>query len=344
MQLDEIFWVTIVVIFSVSIISAIVRTRQKDKCLRLLHDYHVTLIHKDGKVTWGDLFVSSVGVELMFDAVYETGRSIPKSSALMFPDDLVHCLAMCRTVHALTKKERKKRHRQVRRTFRPGPIRRISRWLQSLLNTIRDAFHRTIGVLATSFGRAGAVGAALQSQKGTIEELGGTLINVAGHAYEPLLERHIGRPVVLEIKNPEGAAAPFTELPGYLVEYTQNYLAVFNVAQDPLESFDLEIADGITHASFDLSYQEKEIVLASRDEEPLIIRRVSTDTGVSDLSVLLLPGAKLPLHRDGDQKLTVSIERVRTIDVVCPRATARIRFGSDKTRQRSEWFGRAPGV
>ena len=177
MQLDEIFWITIVVIFSMSIITALVRARQKDKCLRLLHDYHVTLIRKDGKVTWGDLWVSSIGVELMFDAARETGRSILKSSALMFPDDLVHCVAVCRTVHALSNKERKKRCRQVRRTFRPGPIRRIFRWFQSLLNTIRDAFHRSIGVLATSFGRAGAVGAALQSQKGTMEELGGTLIN-----------------------------------------------------------------------------------------------------------------------------------------------------------------------
>ena len=144
-------------------------------------------------------------VELVFDAAYQTRRAICKGSALVFPDELSGCLAIFRTVHALSQQELRARERQVRRTFRPGLVRRSLRWVRSVLNTIGDAFHRSVGVLAASLNRAGALGAALSAQKGSLEQLGGT--------------------VVLELKNPEGATAPVTELPGYLVEYTQSHLA-----------------------------------------------------------------------------------------------------------------------
>lgn len=345
MAFDDVFWATILLVLVVSVVAAIMRARQTDKCLRLLHDFHVTLLSKDGAVAWGDLAVTSSGVELLFDDARRTRRWITKSSALFFPEDLVNCLGIWRTVHALDEKEREARERQIRRTFQPGRIQRFRRWLRMLMNSLSDALQRSVVVLATTLGRAGAIGAAIQSQKASIEELGGTIRGVVGRSYEPLLERHIGRPVVLEVKNPEGAGTTSTELPGYLVEYTQQYLAVFNVSQDPAEVFQIVVEDdGSSHSALEIKANPDEVVLRSKCRDPLVVRSVTSAAGTSDLSVVLVYGAQLPLRRTPHDRLEIVVERVPTIDVVCPRATARVRFGSDATAQRSDWAGRAPVV
>jgi len=286
---------------------------------------------------------TSGGVELVFDAAYQTRRAICKGSALVFPDELSGCLAIFRTVHALSQQELRARERQVRRTFRPGLVRRSLRWVRSVLNTIGDAFHRSVGVLAASLNRAGALGAALSAQKGSLEQLGGTLVGMAGRAYEPLLERHIGRPVVLELKNPEGTTAPVTELPGYLVEYTQSHLAVFNVSQEPIETFELQIDDGdAAHPVLEIQTAAEEVVLRCQCDDPIVVRDLWSDSSKSDLSVVLLSGATLSLRRAAGETLTVAVERVRSIDVVCHRSAARVRFGSDGEVRRPAWRGRAP--
>ena len=64
LNLDDLFWMTVLGVFALTIIGALVRTRQRDKCLKLLNDHHVTYLPVDGEPMWGDLYVSSNGLEL----------------------------------------------------------------------------------------------------------------------------------------------------------------------------------------------------------------------------------------------------------------------------------------
>ena len=54
---------------------------------------------------------------------------------------------------------------------------------------------------------------------------------MAGDAYEPLLERHIGKPVILELLSP--GEAGWSEIPGYLVEYSNQFIAGFSMSEVP---------------------------------------------------------------------------------------------------------------
>ena len=99
---DDLVWLAVLFIFLAAIASVFVQRLRKDKCLALLNDHHVTYLNETGKPLWGDLRVSSQGLELLYDAPYTTARGLVKTSCLLYPAELSGCVAICRSVRGLT--------------------------------------------------------------------------------------------------------------------------------------------------------------------------------------------------------------------------------------------------
>jgi hypothetical protein len=342
--LDDIFWLTILVVFVVAIVAAFVRLLQKDKCLKLLDDFHVTYLAGGGRTIWGDLRVAGGGLELIYDAPYRTRRGLAKSTSLIFPDELNGCVAICRIDHGLTERERRDREAQISHSFRPGPLRRAARWLRNVINTVRDAVVKALSMAAGQVAKTRPVGGAISSQKGQVDELGSALVGVVGNAYEQLLERHIGRPVILELAHPGGAEKPAVELPGYLVDYSDRFVAVFNATHEPQETFELEITATALREGLSIERHDDKVVLACDGDDPLVARRMTCGGTTTDLSVTLVPGTSVVLTAPPGEPVVLELERTRHIDIVCPRSVARIRHGSDASARRGDWSGAAPEV
>jgi hypothetical protein len=342
--LSNIVWLTILVIFGLAIVAAFVRLLQKDKCLKLLHDYHVTYLAGGHRTIWGDLQVSSSGLELVYDAPYRTQRGLAKTTSLIFADELDACVAICRTVHGLTDQERHERERQIRRSFRPGLFRRLARWLRNVVNTLRDAFVKALGLVAGQVAKARPMGGAVGTQKGQVDQLGATLVGAVGNAYDQLLERHIGRPVVLVLANPAGGDHPPVELSGYLVDYSDRFVAVFNVEQNPEEAFELQVTEPLQREGVKVGRDGDKLLLSCVGHDALTLRRMTFGDAVTDLSVTLVPGTSVQLTAPVGDPVVLELERTRHIDIVCPRSSARVRHGSDAAASRREWSGVAPAV
>ena len=62
--LDNALALTVLVIFLTAIIAALAGAWQRDKCLKLMDDYHATYLTTAGTSAWGDLVVYSRGIEL----------------------------------------------------------------------------------------------------------------------------------------------------------------------------------------------------------------------------------------------------------------------------------------
>ncbi|MHC4081723.1 MAG: hypothetical protein ACYSU2_10435 [Planctomycetota bacterium] len=323
---SNIFWLTILVIFALGIVAAFVRLLQKDKCLKLFDDFHVTYLAGGRPTIWGDLRVAGGGLELVYDAPYRTRRGLAKSTSLIFADELNACVAICRTRHGLTERERRARQKQIRRSFRPGPFRRLARWLRNVVNTMRDAFVKALGLVAGQVAKTRPMGGAISSQKGQVDELGATLVGVAGNAYEQLLERHIGRPVILVLAHPAGGDHPRVELPGYLVDYSDRFVAVFNVEQEPEEAFELQVTEPMQREGVRVSRDGDKLELACEGEDALTVQRMTIGDSVTDLSVTLVPGTSVQLTAPAGAAVTLHLERTRHI------------------AGRREWSGVAPEV
>ena len=338
--LDDVFWLMVLVIFLATIFAALVSRLRKDKCLTRLHDHLVTWLGGQGEPIWGDLWVSGQGMELRYDAPYVNARGLAKSSCLVFPDEWPKGVGLTRSVHGLTDRERRARDAQVRASFSPGLVRRMVRGVRNLLNTIRDAITKTLSLFVGALASRGQVGQAVGKRKGEVDELGSTLVGVVANAYEPLLERHIGRPVILQLQGPAGK---WWEFPGYLVDYTEKFLAVFNVEHAPEEVLELDTAESATAPGMGVDLLEHKIVVTCTGPEAIVVRRLEQADRAVDLGVALLPNCRLALKRVPGQPVKVLAERTRRLDVVCPRARARIRFGSEgRGPSREGWSGAAP--
>ncbi|MEX0776254.1 MAG: hypothetical protein WD042_11165 [Phycisphaeraceae bacterium] len=342
---DNLFWVAILFIFLTAIISAVIRLRQKDKCLKLMHDYHVSYLNVNGRASWGDLRVYSQGVELLFDAPYTTRRGLLKSGVMVYQAELAQCQALCRIVAGLTDQEKRDRKRQIRQTFNPGLLRKTWRSIRNLFNTIKDAFNKAFSAFVGQFAKVNPASRVLTSQQGHVTEIGTTLLSAVGNAYEPMLEQHIGQPVILELASPADPEKKVVEFSGYLVDYTDKFVAVFNVDHEPIETIELELTDSHEQAGFKVTMAEKDVTITCNGFAALVVQQIRCGRQVSDLALVLTNGASVQLSREPGMPVRLKMERTRRLDIVCPRSQAAVRFASRQIapeRRRRNWLGLAP--
>jgi len=352
--LDNGLLVVLLFIFLTAIISVVVKLWKKDKCLKFFRGYHVTYATRDGRCLWGDLTVYSRGVALRFDAAYTNARGIVKTAALVYESELdAGAMALCRIDAGLSDRERRRRAKQVRRSFRPNVFRRVGRWFRNLLDTLRDAFGKALTAIVGAVAKTRPGDSVVAQQQGSVNEIGQTLLGAAGNAYEPVLEAQIGKPVVIQIAAAGGGdnPPPPFELPGYLVDYTDKWLAVFNTEHDAvLEREELELTEGVTKEHYRVELAPGQVAVTSTSPDAVVVQRMESDGRAYDLATPLLRGVTLRLARGGAggaaaTPVRLVLERVRRIDVVAPRSRATIHFGGDTgvDQPRSGWFGLAPG-
>jgi len=323
LSLDNVFWATLLLIFAVAIVGAFVGRRRRDRCLRLLDDYRVTCLREAAPAAWGDLRVTGQGLELIFDSPTRASRGMPKASEMIYQEEIENLVAIARSVHALSPHERERRLVQVRRTTRPGAIRRARRSLQNAFNTLRDAVVQAMSLAVGRFG-AGALGGAIRSRQADVSNLGRQVVGLVANAYEPLLERHIGRPVVLELACPGVGTVEFS---GFLAEYSDKFIALFSPEQEAIERIELQIGQAVERPGLKAVRDTHHVVLTCTGPDLLVVREIVIEDRAGQPNVVLVPGCSLEVSHAGSDPVRVSVEQTRCIDLVCPRSRATVRFG-----------------
>ena len=324
--LENALGLAILFIFLTALVTVIVSQRRRDKCLKLFDGFHVSYLTQSGKAMWGDLVVFSKGLEIIYDAPYMTRRGIYKTSSLLYETDTAQSLAICRMIDSLDPGQKHRRLRQISKTFRPNLIRRTIRRIRNIINMLRDAFSKALSTLIGAWAQT-SKSTVVTSQKAGIEQIGQTLLGVAGNAYEPLLERHIGKPVVLQMQTPASDDKIPIDVPGYLADYSETHIAVFNVEHEPISQQTMNVSENTSGPGYDIQWQSNSIVVRCVGPEALVVRSLRTRSRFSVLDVVLTHGVKVALPNDGDVQVELELERTRRFDVVCPRSQAIVYFG-----------------
>ena len=326
--LDQAFALTILFIFLTAVVALIVNQRRRDKCLKLFDGYRATVLDTSNQALWGTMCILPKGMEVVFDRPYTTQRGIHKSSALIYEAHQANVLAMLRLETGLPQEQLVRRRKQIRRTFRPNLFRRITRTLRNVLNTLRDAFAKAFTAVVGQITRTGRTGALGQQQAG-VDQIGQTLLAAAGNTYEPLLERHIGKPVVLQLKSPLAGDAPAVDIPGYLAEYSDKYVAVFNHEQPLTHEHRLALDAPIEQPGVSVEVADHFFVIRATGAELIIVRRVKTDAGEVEVNAGLTQGSSIRFVHGGTVTPAIDLAMTRRVDMVCPRALATVLFGGE---------------
>lgn len=218
--------ITILVIILVALIAAYVRRWQIDKCLKHFDSDPITLEKVSGKTpATGLLNVKHTGMEFRYIDKIVDEKGLLHASYIIYKSEYHKIRALIRFHDQLNDEERKKRAKELRRTYHPNLWRRMKRRLINLMKTLRDAISEIIGVLISQFQKVGQAGKVLSSQSKYITQLRDDVIESVGIAYEPLLEAYIGHRVIFEMaKNDE-----LVKYNGILKDYTADFIEIIDV-------------------------------------------------------------------------------------------------------------------
>lgn len=217
--------ITIIFVIVATLVAAFVRRITRDKCLVGFEKNMVTLEKNDGKKIWGRLEVENTGIELVYPEVSNDDDGHIETSYIVYKHEYSHIVLLVRIVDKLDAGDVKRREREFKNAYHPGALRRSMRGLKNVFKTIRDSMMEVINVLISQAKKTGGAGAVVASQGKYVDQMKSDLVGAVGTSYEPLLEKYIGKRVVVEMVRGEQVV----EYCGILKEYTASFIEIMDV-------------------------------------------------------------------------------------------------------------------
>ena len=216
--------ITIAFIVLATFVGALLKRRSKDRCVNDFSGYLITL-EKAGKAIWGKLRVENTGLELVYENLHADSDGHNEASYILYKQEYSNIQALIRFHEKLSDSDMVRRDKDLQRTYHPGVFRRFGRRVKSIFKMVRDSVMEVVNVLISHAKKTTPAGAMLTSQDKYVSQMKQGLISSVGTAYEPLLERHIGRKVVLELVKGDKVF----ELGGVLKDYTSEFIELMDV-------------------------------------------------------------------------------------------------------------------
>ena len=328
---------TILVLLVLATVLAIVRARRRDRCLRALQGFYVTLAEQDGDMVWGRAQVYATGLEIEYPkAVVARGGHLERSF-LFYKDQYGTMTALYRCPDGLTDDEQARRARMIERTAHPGVLRRVARWIRNWMGMVRDALVQAAGMVIGIAKTRVPGSAVLSSQEQNVKTLSSEIIGYTGNAFDPLLERHLFTQVVVEI-TVDGIKRSYC---GWLKDYTSEFIEVLDAYANTPEARPRPVhpyapgSDELPHIN--VRIEDDRLHVTNQSERILYFQQITAGDWTQPVDAVLAPGYTADVTLPPE----VSAEAVRAwvgtadrVDMVVPRRHALVRHaagGSDET-------------
>ena len=234
--------ITVIFIVLSTFVAAFVRRTHRDKCLVDFRDNMVTLQDAAGKTIWGKLRVENTGIEFLYPAANKDADGHDENSFILYKHEFGHINVLIRFHDQLSELNKKRRGKQLQKTYHPSLLRRLARKIRNVFKTIRDSVMEVINLLISYARKSSPAGGMLTTQDKYVSQMKQELVGSVGTSFEPLIERYVGRKVVLELVRGE----KIIEYCGILKEYTAEFIEMMDVdyavgEQVPLRKADLVV-------------------------------------------------------------------------------------------------------
>ncbi len=240
--------ITIIFIVLATGVGAFVRRRTRDKCLKDFRGNMVTLENTAGKAIWGRLNVQSTGLEFVYREKHKDEEGHDETSYILYKHEYPNIAALVRYHDQLSETNKKAREKELERTYHPTFLRRLKRKIQNVFKTVRDSVMEVVNLLISQAKKATPAGTMLTSQDKYVSRMKQELMGSVGTSYEPLLEKYIGRKVVLELIKGD----KIFERSGVLKDYTAEFIEIMDVDYKAKEGEPARKADIVVFRKYGL--------------------------------------------------------------------------------------------
>ena len=326
--MDTIFWYTLLFIFLSALIGTFLNSRAKDHCLRDFEGFRVTLEEADGDRIWGELNVFSTGLELQYTAAHHDTDGHIETSYILYKEQYPTIQAIYRYQDELRPEMALQRERSIQRTYHPGAFRRLGRNTRNIFNTFKDSIFQSIGLVVGQAQKMNPNSTLLKTQNKQITSISQDIVSISANAYEPILEKYIGRNVVLEYQHSGNVYECF----GILKEYTNEFLEVLNIER--LDKMDFEAVEGRfvgVNQNLEVKRTATNFQVKNNGLQSILLKEIFCDTVSQNLGLLIEPGTVADFTFAGitNAMTGFSLCAMRQADVIMPRKLSLIRHGAE---------------
>ena len=220
---DNALSITLLFIFISALVGTFLKNLSVDKCLRHFDKFHVTLELTNSDLIWGALQMYNTGLELLYREPRLDSGGHYETSFILYSSEYDHIQSICRYHGDLSPKGRRVRENDIRKTYQPTIFLRAVRWMRNIVNTFADAFSKALNLIIGQMKKV-SPGSAILKQDAQLTKIGTDIIGYAGNAYDSILERYIGKKVVVEVNYADRKE----EFLGVLKEYTSVFMELLN--------------------------------------------------------------------------------------------------------------------
>ncbi len=329
--LNNALYLSILVILLSSVIGFYVKMHLHDRCLRDFDGFEVVVEDKGGKVVWGTLKVYSSGLELIYTGEHWDREGHVETSYILYDKDLVNLQAIYRFHDDQSPANRRKRTRDIKHTYRPNLFRRARRAVRNVLSTFKDAIVQSLNTIL-GYRAAQSPQAAVLSKHKELTTTGAQLLSgAAGNAYEPILERHIGHYVVVEIVR----GARVEEEYGILKEYSAKYLEILNARLEVPMAVYLKDRKPPHDPPVEVKVGAGSVHVKNYLDRPLLVDTIRCEKKLRkvELCVERRAEVEVPLTKDEMGKQVQVDVAVRCLaDLIVPRSLAVVRHAGEREK------------
>ncbi len=340
--LENAVGLTILFIFVVAIVGAILNARRRDRVLKDFNEYHVTAVLQDDRRVWGQLVAFPNGIEMRYRQPYRNAAGNIHNSFVLYQSEYPAVRAILRLESDLTPENRQRRLDELLRYANPSLPRRLLRWMLKQFAALRDAFVQSLAVL---IGQAKKVaptrttaGMILTTQDQRLTSLGSTLLGSVHLLNDPILERKIGRWCVAEVKDGEG----WREIPGILKEYSADWLEMLEASWPRRLEIHLQAGETereVPESHFRIRREPGRLSIDNDPPEGLEILECAVEGMARPLTQRHIPPGETVYVDLGDKSegnLSVHLIVMEPADVILPRSVTVLRHAG--RREQISWL------
>lgn len=221
--MDNVLLISILLIFLSALFSNVLRQRKKDRVLKEIQGFHVTMQLKEGKEVWGEMGIYSNGLELTYSDHHENTAGEVTTSYIMYQEEYDSIWAFYRYHNELSEENQNRRKAEVHSTIHPSMFSRAKRTTRNLVNAFQDAINEALGVFLTRI-KGSSHAAMISNQDQYIKKAGASALGMVANVFNPILERYINRRVVIVLEK-EGKQQAFS---GFLKEYSPHWISLLD--------------------------------------------------------------------------------------------------------------------
>ena len=242
------FAITIAVIFIATLIVSYFKATSKDACLKLFKKSMIVVKLKNGDTMWGRFFLESTGFLLVYEKPHDNVTHL-ETGFFIYKSEYPTLFGVFRPVSLMNEIELRERE-NLMKVYRKGFFVWLRDKTRNFFSAVRDAIVQSFNLFLGRY--LVPKSSVIASNKKYISSVGQSAVEFVGNAYDPLLERNIGKKVVYEVN----IGDDWKEFVGVLMKYTKDFLAIFDT-EFPLD-VNLKIkGDGTEEEHFNVRFSRK---------------------------------------------------------------------------------------